>query len=250
MLKNKYFITLTYLFTVLLVLIGSSYLFKSVEHNNKNKLYSNKYQALENYELLNYQTSSDPIIKEIIISKNSSDQLVILFITSNTNSFGEIEALIGVDTNGVVVLAEAIRVDQTFSQAELGNLIINMEDKTITNSVGNVAGVTIGSQTISDIFDAVALEYEKIFTYQKMSTDNQEGVISKKAVKLGDEVVATIYELEKKVPYENGITTMNITVKVDNLRNVINYQINKYESTSESIAVIELSDMLALIGGN
>lgn len=261
MLKNKYFITLSYLFVILGLLIGTSLLLAPVERRNKVKIYEAKYEGfIEDLVLVDVLDINDPIISEKIQAKDKDGNNLTLYGAKLGNDFGEIELIIALDPNGKVIASKALKVDQTFSQDKLTDLIVNMKDKTIQTPAGNVSGVTIGSKTIQDILNAIEKEHlgkltelEKIFGLgskeAKLEDINKDGIISKQNVLKDKEVIGTIYVLETEKTDETGTAKMTVKVNLDKDGKTLSYSIIAYTNTSHDKNLITLDEVLSVLEG-
>lgn len=262
MLKNKYFITLSYLVVILGLLIGTSLLLAPVERKNKIKLYEDKYEGFfEGLELLDVLDINDPIISEKIKATDPKGNDLTLYGAKLGNSYGDIELIIALDPNGNVIESKALFVDQTFSQDKLTQLIVDMKGKTISTPAGNVSGVTIGSKTIQSILSAIEFEHVGKLSFLertygigaktgKVEELAETGIISKQEVKAKDEVLGNIYILELTKKDEDGKTaTMKVEANLNKDNKLISYFILNYESNTQDKNLISINDVLDLLGG-
>ena len=124
------------------------------------------------------------------------------------------------------------------------NLVINMKDKTVSSPVGSVAGVTLGSISIQEMFS----EIEKIhFDIRTGKTEIiNEGIVKTKIELLNNgELFGNIYILEKAVEYEGKTIIAQLDVRVNILGEVETYTITNYENESTNLQLISFEEMLS-----
>ena len=245
MMKNKYIVTLTYLVVILGLLIGTSFLLKPIKERNQLALYEEKYEEfMPGIELVEVKDVDSEIIFEYILAKDKTGKDVFLYAAKQFNEYGHIEIVVALDKVGTVIKASALEVNQSFSQTDLADLVINMKDKTVSSPVGSVAGVTLGSISIQEMFS----EIEKIhFDIRTGKTEIiNEGIVKTKIELLNNgELFGNIYILEKAVEYEGKTIIAQLDVRVNILGEVETYTITNYENESTNLQLISFEEMLS-----
>lgn len=144
------------------ILVGAFFGLNGVRERNVSKIAIDKFSdVIGDVDTVKQEKATNSLIVDKFSGYDHNGELVAyMYEVNQSNGYGSISVLIAIDLNGRIVGMKANQVNQTLQVEKITEDINNFRGN-INDEIDGLAGVTYAKNTINEILNAVAEDFNK-----------------------------------------------------------------------------------------